>query len=68
MTRTTDIAWEMTRICRSASMFVIPDCYPALPMDAPRLRACVSAIHSTEDINFALDVLARTGKQTSSLA
>jgi glycine C-acetyltransferase len=68
MTHTTDIALAMTRICRAAGLFVIPVCYPAVPMDAPRLRTCVSAIHSTEDIDFALDVLARAGKQTGLLA
>ena len=68
MTRTTDIVLEMTRICRSEGLLVIPVCYPAVPMDAPRLRTCVSAIHSTEDIDFALDVLARAGKRTGLLA
>lgn len=68
MTHTTDIALEMTRICRSEGLFVIPVCYPAVPMNAPRLRTCVSAIHSTEDIDFALDVLARAGRQTGLLS
>ena len=68
MTHTTDIALEMTRICRADGLLVIPVCYPAVPMDAPRLRTCVSAIHSSEDIDFALDVLARAGKQTGLLA
>ena len=68
MTGTTDIALEMTRICRAANLFVIPVCYPAVPMDAPRLRTCVSAIHSTDDLDFALDVLAGAGKQTGLLA
>ena len=67
MTRTTDIVLEMTRICRSEGLLVIPVAYPAVPMDAPRLRNCVSAIHSIEDLDFALDVLARAGKQTGLL-
>lgn len=68
MTRTTDLALEMTRICRDEGLFVIPVCYPAVPMDAPRLRTCVSAVHSTADIDFALDVLGRAGKQTGLLS
>ena len=64
MTKTNDITLEMTRLCRSEGLLVIPVCYPAVPMDAPRLRTCVSAIHSTEDIDFALDVIGRAGKQT----
>lgn len=68
MTRTTDIALEMTRLCRAAGLFVIPVCYPAVPMDAPRLRTCVSAVHTTEDIDFALQVLADAGRQTGLLS
>ena len=64
MTRTTDIALEMTRLCREANLFVVPVCYPAVPMDAPRLRTCVSAIHAPSDIDFALEVLAQAGRQT----
>lgn len=68
MTRTTDLALEMTKICREDGLFVIPVCYPAVPMDAPRLRTCVSAVHSTDDIDFAIDVLGRAGKQTGLLS
>jgi glycine C-acetyltransferase len=64
MGRNNEITLEMTRICRSEGLLVIPVCYPAVPMDAPRLRTCVSAIHTKEDIDFALDILARAGKQT----
>jgi glycine C-acetyltransferase len=64
MTKKDDVALEMTRICRSEGLLVIPVCYPAVPMDAPRLRTCVSAIQTDEDIDFALDVLARAGRQT----
>ncbi|MBN2477451.1 MAG: aminotransferase class I/II-fold pyridoxal phosphate-dependent enzyme [Pirellulales bacterium] len=64
MTRNDTITLEMTRICRSEGLLVIPVCFPAVPLDAPRLRTCVSAIHSRQDIDFALDVLARAGRQT----
>ncbi len=64
MTRNDEITLEMTRICRSEGLLVIPVVYPAVPVDAPRLRTCVSAIHSRENIDFALDVLARAGRRT----
>lgn len=64
MTQNDEITLEMTRICRSEGLLVIPVCYPAVPIDAPRLRTCVSAIHSRQDIDFALGVLARAGRQT----
>ena len=68
MTRNDETALEMTRICRNDGLLVIPVCYPAVPMDAPRLRTCVSAIQTSEDIDFALDVLARAGRQTGLIA
>lgn len=68
MTRTDEITLEMTRLCRSEGLLVIPVCYPAVPLDAPRLRTCISAIHSRYDIDFALGVLARAGRQTRLIA
>jgi 8-amino-7-oxononanoate synthase len=64
MTRTDEIALEMTRLCRNDGLLVVPVCYPAVPMDAPRLRTCVSAIQTCEELDFALDVLARAGRCT----
>jgi 8-amino-7-oxononanoate synthase len=64
MTHTDALTLDMTRICRSQGLLVIPVAYPAVPMDAPRLRTCVSAIHSQDDIDFALDVLSRAAHQT----
>ncbi len=64
MTHRDDLTLEMTRLCREGGLLVIPVCYPAVPANAPRLRTCVSAIHSNEDIDFALQVLAETGRKT----
>jgi 8-amino-7-oxononanoate synthase len=64
MTLRDDLTLEMTRLCREGGLLVIPVCYPAVPANAPRLRTCVSAIHSDEDIDFALNVLADTGRKT----
>ncbi len=64
MTRDDDTTLQMTRICRAGGLLAIPVCFPAVPADAPRLRTCVSAIHSREDIDFALEVLARAGRET----
>lgn len=65
MTRTDPTTLEMTRICRSRGLLVVPVCFPAVPMDAPRLRTCISSIHSSDDIDFALDVLAQAGRETN---
>ncbi len=58
----------MTGICRPLGLLVVPVCFPAVPMDAPRLRTCVSAIHTREDIDFALDVLRQAGRETKLIA
>jgi glycine C-acetyltransferase len=68
MTKIEKITLEMTRICRSEGLLAVPVAYPAVPLDAPRLRTCVSAIHSAEDIDFALDVLARAGRRCGLIA
>ena len=68
MTHNDETALAMTRICRNDGLLVIPVCYPAVPMDSPRLRTCVSAIQTSEDIDFAIDVLARAGRQTGLIA
>lgn len=47
--------------CREAGLLVAPVCYPAVPMDSPRLRTCITAIHQPQDIDFALDVLSSVG-------
>jgi 8-amino-7-oxononanoate synthase len=64
MTRNDELTLEMTRLCRNDGLLVIPVAFPAVPLDAPRLRNCVSAIHTPEDIDFALETLARAGRQT----
>ena len=43
-------------------MFVSPILHPAVPMNTCRLRANVTAGHTDEDIDFALDLLRRHGK------
>jgi glycine C-acetyltransferase len=64
MTKNEEITLEMTRLCRDEGLLVIPVAYPAVPVDAPRLRTCVSAIHTKEEIDWAIEVLARAGRQT----
>lgn len=64
MTWTDECVLEMTRLCRSHGLLVVPVAYPAVPLHSTRLRTCVSAAHSTADLDFALDVLAQAGRQT----
>jgi len=62
MTKDIETTLRMTSFCRQAGVLVAPVGYPAVPMDAPRLRTCVSAIHSEDDIQLALRVLAAAGR------
>jgi len=63
MTHNNDRTLAMTRACREEGLFVVPVCYPAVPMDAPRLRTCMTALHTADDIDLALDILSRTARQ-----
>lgn len=64
ITRDDERVLEMTRLCREAGLLVVPVAFPAVPRNASRLRTCVSASHSREDLDFAIDVLAHAGRQT----
>jgi 8-amino-7-oxononanoate synthase len=56
-------AMEMTRFCREDGLYVVPVVFPAVPMNAARLRTCVMASHTNRDIDVALEVLARAGRR-----
>jgi glycine C-acetyltransferase len=55
---------QMTQACKKAGLFVIPVMFPAVPLESPRLRVTVTAAHSSEDIQFALDAFERAGIET----
>lgn len=64
LTRNEELTLEMTRRCRAAGLFVVPVAFPAVPLNAPRLRTCISALHGQADLDFALKTLAAAGRQT----
>ena len=43
-----------TGLCRKQGLFVVPVVYPAVPLNAPRIRTTVLASHTDEEIDFAL--------------
>ncbi len=63
MTRSNDVTMAFSQLCRQQGLMVAPVCFPAVPMDAPRLRTCITSSHEHADIDFALDVLERAGRQ-----
>jgi len=53
---------ELTSRLHRDGMFVSPILNPAVPVNTCRLRANVTAGHTDEDIDFALDLLRKHGK------
>lgn len=64
MTRTEAATLEMTRLCREMGLLVVPVAFPAVPLNAPRLRTCISSLHGQSELDFALDVLGEAGRKT----
>ncbi len=62
MTYDEEKAFLMTKYCQDNGVFVLPVVPPAVPHGKSRLRANVTAAHTIEDIDFALDVFEAAGK------
>jgi glycine C-acetyltransferase len=56
-------AFMMTRLCQMQDIFVLPVVSPAVPVGLARLRATVTAAHESEDIEYAMNVIAKAGKK-----
>lgn len=56
-------ALDMAARCREDGLYVVPIFYPAVPMNAPRIRLSVSAAHTDADIDLALEILGRVGRE-----
>ncbi len=53
----------MTKVAQEGGIFVLPVLHPAVPHGTSRLRVNVTAAHTKEDIDYALDVFERAGKE-----
>jgi glycine C-acetyltransferase len=60
---TDERAFEMTRACQLEDTFVLPVVSPAVPEGQARLRATVTAAHEKADIEKAMDVIIRAGRE-----
>ena len=58
----TDKAAFLAKHCRDNGIFVQAVVSPVVPEGQARLRACVSAAHTVEDINYCVDVIIEGGK------
>lgn len=61
-------AWEMARLSQQEGIFVLPVVSPAVPEGTSRLRANVTAAHSVEEIDYAVEVFTRAAKQVGILS
>ncbi len=56
-------AFMLTRAAQEKDLFVLPVVSPAVPEGLARLRATVTAAHEPDEIAYAIDVLAKAGKE-----
>jgi len=68
MTRSNDVTMQFSQLCRNQGLLVAPVCFPAVPMDAPRLRTCITSSHQQLELDFALKVLESAGRQCGIIA
>lgn len=54
---------DLTRMLFDAGVFVCPIVHPAVPRGTERLRTCLMATHTHEDIAQVLDAFERAGKE-----
>jgi 7-keto-8-aminopelargonate synthetase-like enzyme len=61
-------AFMMTRLCQLQDTFVLPVVSPAVPVGLARLRATVTAAHETDEIERAMAVIEKAGKEIGIIA
>ena len=66
--KTSEQAIHMAQFCQDKGIFVQPIVYPAVPINAPRLRTIITAAHTTKDIDYVLETLVEAGRAAGLLA
>jgi glycine C-acetyltransferase len=56
-------AVEMARLLLDEGIYVIGFCYPVVPKGQARIRVQISAVHSRDDLQKAVDAFTRVGKK-----
>jgi glycine C-acetyltransferase len=56
-------AFALTQACQRHDLFVLPVVSPAVPEGQARLRATVTAAHEPHEIQYAMDVIGKAGKE-----
>ena len=60
---TDERAFALTQACQRKDLFVLPVVSPAVPEGLSRLRATVTAAHETHEIQYAMDVIGKAGRE-----
>jgi 8-amino-7-oxononanoate synthase len=60
---TDERAFALTQACQRNDVFVLPVVSPAVPEGLSRLRSTVTAAHETDEIQYAMDVIEKAGKE-----
>jgi 8-amino-7-oxononanoate synthase len=60
---TDERAFALTRECQHKNLFVLPVVSPAVPEGLARLRTTVTAAHEPKEIEYALDVIEKAGRE-----
>ncbi len=60
---TDERAFELTRLAQHKDVFVLPVVSPAVPDGQARLRATITAAHEPQEIERAMDVIGKAGKE-----
>jgi glycine C-acetyltransferase len=56
------LTMDLTRMLFDRGVFVCPIVHPAVPRGTDRLRTCLMATHTDEDIDRALAAFAESGR------
>jgi glycine C-acetyltransferase len=60
---TDERAFALTQVCQRNDLFVLPVVSPAVPQGLARLRLTVTAAHEAHEIQYAMDVIGKAGKE-----
>ncbi len=59
----TDAAASLAKYCRDNGIFVQAIVSPVVPEGLARLRTCISAAHTQEDVDYCADVIIEGGRK-----
>jgi glycine C-acetyltransferase len=60
---TDERAYTMAQFCQRSDLFVLPVVSPAVPQGLARLRLTVTAAHEAHEIQYAMEVIGKAGKE-----